>query len=311
MDRAHGAQKLGVTGDQAAHLPPRRQRHHGRAVRMGETARELSLAAGSGRVAQTPRLARASRAHISCALETRVEEAAHRSGDAKMSGETNSKRAAVLGAIRKGLSARGDEPGRRGAVRVRLERSPDGLIPERARLPRQELLAQFRARLEAQTATVYEVDAAEEVPQTVAMLLREAELPPRVCCGVDAMIAALPWDEAGIVCETGPQARSTCEVGMTRALAAAAETGTLYCASGQENPVDLAFLPRLHVVIVRESAIVGSYEEAWRVFRAVFEGGSLPRTVVQVSGPSCTADIEQTLIRGAHGPVRLAIVVIR
>jgi L-lactate dehydrogenase complex protein LldG len=165
--------------------------------------------------------------------------------------------------------------------------------------------------LEAQTATVHEVDAAEDVPQTVASLLSEAELPLRICCGSDAMIAALPWDEAGITCETDSQARSTCEVGMSRALAAAAETGTLFCASGQENPVVLAFLPRLHVVIVREDAIVGSYEEAWRTLRAVFADGVLPRTVVLVSGPSCTADIEQTLIRGAHGPVRLAVVVIR
>jgi L-lactate dehydrogenase complex protein LldG len=194
---------------------------------------------------------------------------------------------------------------------VRLERSPDGLIPERARLPWQELLAQFRARLEKQTATVHEVNTAEEAPQTIAGLLKEAELPLRICCGSDAMIAALPWEEAGIICETDPQAHSACEVGVTRALAAAAETGTLYCASGQENPVDLAFLPRLHVVIVREKAIVGSYEEAWRTLRAVFEGGSLPRTVVLVSGPSCTADIEQTLIRGAHGPVRLAVIVVR
>lgn len=231
-----------------------------------------------------------------------------------MSVETNNtsnKRATVLGAIRKGLSARGDEPGRRGAVRVRLERNPDGLIPERARLPRQELLAQFRARLEAQTATVHEVDAAEDVPQTVADLLGEAELPPRICCGSDAMIAALPWSEAGITCESDPRARSTCETGGARALAAAAETGTLYCASGRENPVDLAFLPRLHIVIVREEAIVGAYEEAWRKLRAVFAEGVLPRTVVLVSGPSCTADIEQTLIRGAHGPVRLAVIVIR
>ncbi|MEJ2227908.1 MAG: LUD domain-containing protein [Alphaproteobacteria bacterium] len=214
-----------------------------------------------------------------------------------MSGETNisaNKRAVVLGAIRKGLSARGDEPGRRGAVRVRLERSPDGLIPQRARLPRPELLAQFRARLEVQTAIVYEVETAEEVPQTIAELLSEAELPPRIACGSDAMIAALPWEEAGITCETDPQGYSTSEVSLTRALAAAAETGTLFFASGQENPVNLAFLPRLHIAIVREDAIVGSYEEAWQTLRAVFADGVLPPTVELVSGPSCTADIEQT-----------------
>jgi L-lactate dehydrogenase complex protein LldG len=226
-----------------------------------------------------------------------------------MSAGTTSKRAAMLSAVLDALGARGDDPGRRGEVRARLERSPDGIIPERARLPRTELLAQFRARLEAQTALVHEVASAEELPQAIATLLTELELPMRLRCGTDAMIAALPWETSGVERDIGP-AHPGDLVCLSRARAAAAETGTLFFASGPDNPTTLNFLPETHIAIVRSEAIAGSYEDAWRKLRAVFEGGAMPRAVTLVSGPSCTADIEQTLIRGAHGPRRLAVFIV-
>ena len=54
--------------------------------------------------------------------------------------------------------------------------------------------------------------------------------------------------------------------------------------------------------MVDEGDIVGAYEEAWDRLRALYGEGTLPRTVNWISGPSRTADIEQTIIRGAHGP---------
>jgi L-lactate dehydrogenase complex protein LldG len=36
----------------------------------------------------------------------------------------------------------------------------------------------------------------------------------------------------------------------------------------------------------------------------------LPRSVNLVSGPSRTADIEQTIVRGAHGPRRLHVLIL-
>ena len=44
--------------------------------------------------------------------------------------------------------------------------------------------------------------------------------------------------------------------------------------------------------------------------RAIYGEGSLPRTVNLISGPSRTADIEQTIVRGAHGPKRLHVVIL-
>ena len=100
------------------------------------------------------------------------------------------------------------------------------------------------------------------------------------------------------------------EHGLSRAVAAAAETGTLVLVSGADNPTTLAFLPETHFILIRAGDVVGSYEEAFDRLRAIYGEGALPRTVNLISGPSRTADIEQTIVRGAHGPKRLHVVIL-
>ena len=63
------------------------------------------------------------------------------------------------------------------------------------------------------------------------------------------------------------------------------------------------------MVLIAASDIVGSYEEAWRRLREDYGDGALPRSVNLISGPSRTADIEQTIVRGAHGPRRLHVLI--
>ena len=88
-----------------------------------------------------------------------------------------------------------------------------------------------------------------------------------------------------------------------------AGTGTLLLASGPDHPTTLNFLPETHVVMLRASQIAGPYEDIWDKVRATF-GSDLPRTLNFVTGPSRSADIEQTLQLGAHGPRRLHIVIV-
>ena len=114
----------------------------------------------------------------------------------------------------------------------------------------------------------------------------------------------LPWGEGlpvrRLVRSGDPLAVSSAAVGV-------AETGTLLLCSGPENPVSANFLPENQIVVVRASDLVGAPEDAWARLR---EQGPLPRTVNWITGPSRSGDIEMTMLMGAHGPVRLHVVLV-
>src|SRR3546814_21166695 len=101
-------------------------------------------------------------------------------------------------------------------------------------------------------------------------------------------------------------------VSVTAAFAGIAETGKRMLHSGPERPTTLNFLPDTHIVVLRAGQVVGPYEDAWARLRQARRdaGRDFPRTVNLITGPSRTADIEQTVQLGAHGPRRLHIVII-
>ena len=99
-------------------------------------------------------------------------------------------------------------------------------------------------------------------------------------------------------------------VSVSVAYGGVAETGTLVMSSGPQTPTSLNFLPLDHIVVLEADRIAGDYEAVWERLRAESGPGKLPRTVNWITGPSRTADIEQTLLLGAHGPQRLHILIV-
>ena len=97
-------------------------------------------------------------------------------------------------------------------------------------------------------------------------------------------------------------------VSVTGAFAAIAETGSLVMLSGPGHPTSLNFLPDDHIVVLRASQVVAHMEDVWALLRA--RDGGMPRTVNIITGPSRTADVEQTIQLGAHGPRRLHVVLV-
>ena len=97
---------------------------------------------------------------------------------------------------------------------------------------------------------------------------------------------------------------------LQRASCAIAETGTLVFANRTRAQAILTFLPTTHIVLLAEKDIVGSLEQA---FARAQPSPSQPALWAChcVSGPSRTADIEQTLHMGAHGPKELCILLYR
>ena len=217
-------------------------------------------------------------------------------------------RLAIFRQVRSALQVRGDEPGRRGLVQSRLRSPQANLIPERAMGPRGELIKLFQTMLETAGAKVARVRTLKALPEAIAAQLRENGLPPRVRIGVDPAFDALKAEPGGLEILQGA-AKADDPVGLSHAIAGAAETGTLFLVSGPENPSTLNFLPETHQIVVLASDIAGSYEEGWAKLRSIYGNGIMPRTVNLISGPSRTADIEQTIVMGAHGPRNLLVLI--
>ena len=216
----------------------------------------------------------------------------------------------LFGAIRAGLGVRGDEPTRRRAVTDRLASPARNTIPARAAQPPQALVKLLKSLLEGQAAKVVEIASLEDVPSAVANYLRGTNLPLSVRLGSDPIWAEVPWSkEPALERKTG-RAEGADAVGLSHATAAAAESGTLVLTSGPDNPTTVNFLPETHIVLLRAEDIAGSYEDVWARLRQRYGKGTLPRTVNFVSGPSRTADIQQMLVMGAHGPRRLMVMIL-
>ncbi len=163
-----------------------------------------------------------------------------------------------------------------------------------------DIVARFRDRALGLMTTIDDVPAAADIPAAVARYLRGQNLAPVAVCWPE--LAALDWAAQGLRVESRA-ARGDDLTGITGAFCAIAETGTLMLLSGNNTHAVTSLLPETHIAVVPRSRIVTGMEDAWALLRA--EHGAMPRAVNFISGPSRTADIEQTVTLGAHGPYRV------
>ena len=221
----------------------------------------------------------------------------------------------ILGGIRRALK-RGplDETERR-ALAERLAHPQRNLVPARAAsLEAPARLALFIAMAEEVQTTVTQVDRAAAVPGAVADYLSRHNLPSRLVVTPDPELADIPWAERPMLEIHRGRAEDADAVAVTACFAGIAETGTLMLISGPESPTRNNFLPDTHIVVLRRAQLVASYEDGWTRLRDQLRASdgsvALPRSVNFITGPSRTADIEQRIELGAHGPRRLHIVLI-
>ncbi|MGK7869256.1 LutC/YkgG family protein [Falsiroseomonas sp. E2-1-a20] len=223
-------------------------------------------------------------------------------------------RDAILGAIRRGLK-RGPLPADQAAMlEGRLATHPRHLIPARSRLPRAEQIALFIRNAEKEFSTVERVPDAAAIPAAVADYLAAQNLPSRLVMAPHPDLLGIDWSTRPMLEREARRAQDGDAVSLQHAWAGIAETGTLVLPSGPERPTTLNLLPDTEIAVLRASDVVGAYEEAWDRLRAgqadALTGGFMPRNIMLVTGPSRSADIEQTLELGAHGPRRLHILLI-
>lgn len=96
------------------------------------------------------------------------------------------------------------------------------------------------------------------------------------------------------------------EVGVTRAQAAIAETGTLVLDSSCERNRLVSVVPPVHIAIVAASRIYATLADVLAMLQS---GGEVSPAITFITGPSRTADIELTLTIGVHGPKELYVII--
>lgn len=207
--------------------------------------------------------------------------------------------------------AKEPEEARRAVVDQRIAQHPRNLIPARGIGDEAHRVSVFTEMMEVVGGSVQILDDINDVPQAVADYLRNSNLPAHVRRGADPVIARLPWHRGGALEVVEGRAEDTDRASVTRAFAGVAESGTILQVSGADNPTTLNFLPEVHIVVLEASAIFASYEEAWTKLREAYGEGVMPRTVNMISGPSRTGDIEQTIVRPAHGPKNMHVIITR
>jgi L-lactate dehydrogenase complex protein LldG len=217
-------------------------------------------------------------------------------------------RAVVLGAIRRGLR-RGELPADQATLlRARMAAHPRQLIPARSQVSHLAQIDLFIANVEREFGSVARVDGAAAVPEAVAVYLAAQNLPSDIAIAPHPALRAMPWGDRPLLRLREGRAVASDAVSVQQAFAAIAETGTLMLPSAPERPTTLNLLPDTAVVVLQAERVVGAYEEAWDLLRR--EVGAMPRNVMLVTGPSRSADIEQALELGAHGPRRLHVVLV-
>lgn len=123
--------------------------------------------------------------------------------------------------------------------------------------------------------------------------------------GVDlaARWPGIQWRVAG---QEGEDLRAVCaaaDAGITGVDAVLAETGTIVISSGPGKSRLVPLLPPVHIALAPTSKLTSDLF-TWTAGR----GGAMPSSLTLISGPSKTADIEQTMAIGVHGPKRLIVI---
>ena len=188
------------------------------------------------------------------------------------------------------------------AVRTHIARHQRGPVPTFAMY---DPVAHFIEECARLTTTLAEVTGLDAVPHEVARYIAVESLAPR-CVGW-AEFAGLPWTSAGIAYDNRT-ANGDDLIGVTGCYCGIGETGTLLLLGAPGTPKATALLPETHICVVKKSRIVPTMEDAFALMRA--EIGEPPRATFFVSGPSRTADIEQTIVIGAHGPYRVHVILV-
>ncbi len=146
----------------------------------------------------------------------------------------------------------------------------------------------------------------KELKENLSALIAENEWNNIFC--IDPEIERVLKD-AGISYKSDEDDFLSMEVGITHCEYLIARLGSIMISSRQISGRRMNVFPEHHIVIANTSQIVPDIKDALLGMKERY-GKDLPSLVSVITGPSRTADIEKTLVMGAHGPKELYLFLI-
>ena len=114
---------------------------------------------------------------------------------------------------------------------------------------------------------------------------------------------------SGIPFESNPELFEEARLGITRCECLVARHGSVMASSRMSPGRKIIAYPEIHLVVATASQLVPDIKRGIQLLRRKY-GEEFPSLVSLITGPSRTADIEKTLVMGAHGPKELYIFLI-
>lgn len=192
----------------------------------------------------------------------------------------------------------------------------DFSVLERPHWSRAECIERFRRTLESVHGEVHLCSEADWI-ERLAALLRERGIrnlltgrKHPVCEAVRAsthpdLPPRLLYERP--VEQWQPELFNSVDAGLTSTLGGIAETGSLILWPSADEPRLLSLVPPVHIAVLHASQLHATLYDA---MRACNWAAGMPTNALLISGPSKTADIEQTLAYGVHGPRELIVLLI-
>ncbi len=171
-----------------------------------------------------------------------------------------------------------------------------------------DMPATFTQALTSVHGEVHQTQSLDEAINRLGTLLMQLDaksiamnpIPPLDRLDLPARWPNFAWYVAG---QTAGSLRTFCQtadVGLSGAAAALAATGSVVIHSGPAQSRAVTLLPPVHIALVSTACLTADLF----TWTAAQGGSTMPANVTLVSGPSKSADIEQTLTVGVHGPKR-------
>lgn len=172
-------------------------------------------------------------------------------------------------------------------------------------MPVKDGLGTFIQELEAVGGKCFVAQSEDELLQMLAELYHDRGF-GSLYCKDEKLVTTI--SKVNIKLTNSEEDFENMQAGITRCECLVARTGSVVVSSATGPGRQMHAYPPVHIVIADEAQLVSYPDEALRLIQQKY-GNDLPSAISFITGPSRTADIEKTLVMGAHGPKELFIFV--